>query len=260
MIKNIVALAVVGFMYPIWAQAELNIVISPEQPNSNDRIMVSVENSACMPGGVRTDLEKRKIEIDLGGSVSHIEKCLADNPDAPDFRKTLGPFESGDYSVVVFQYLGGLAIRLADSQVVTIAPAPPGLPNGGINGLYYDPEADGHYVNVLQFDYGTLILWTTFDAQGHQVLVYAVGDLNADRSQVIDAEAWINTGGSVSLSGELTPAQDEHWGRLSIEMTDCHGGVLRFDSDRADFGSGTMALHRLANVKQIGCFYAEPGG
>lgn len=128
---------------------------------------------------------------------------------------------------------------------------PIGLAEGGINGLYSVPGAGGHYVYILQNDYNTLVVWNTFDADGNPVWVYGIGELQNGRSLV--ADTYINRDGSVSLSGELEPAQDEHWGTLEIDMSSCTEGTVGYYSDLPEFGSGQFSIQRLAYVKQLGC-------
>jgi hypothetical protein len=128
---------------------------------------------------------------------------------------------------------------------------PIGLAEGGINGLYFDPEADGHYLYILQNDFNTLVVWNTFDPDGHPVWVYGTGELQNGRSLI--ANTYINRNGRVSLNGDIEPAQDEHWGSLEIDMTSCTNGTVGFDSDLPEFGSGQFSIQRLAYVKQLGC-------
>ena len=129
--------------------------------------------------------------------------------------------------------------------------SPIGLAEGGINGFYFDPAADGHYVYILENDYNTLVVWTTFDPEGHQVWVYGMGELKNGRSLI--ADTYINRDGRVTLNGDIEAAQEEHWGWLEVDMTSCTEGVVGFHSDLPEFGSGQFTIQRLAYVKQLGC-------
>ena len=128
---------------------------------------------------------------------------------------------------------------------------PASLAEGGVNGLYYNPDADGHYVYVLDNDHNTMVLWTTFDRDGNQAWIFGIGDLTAGRS--ISTQAYINLDGRITLDGNIEAAQAEEWGRLDVDMTNCWEGVVSFTSDRPEFGSGQFEIRRLAFVKQIGC-------
>ncbi len=129
--------------------------------------------------------------------------------------------------------------------------SPIGLAEGGVNGLYFDPDADGHYLYILENDYSTLVVWTTFDPDGHQVWVYGLGELKNGRSLI--ANTYINRNGRVTLNGNIEAAQEEHWGSLEVDMTSCTEGMVGFHSDLPEFGSGQFSIQRLAFVKQLGC-------
>lgn len=125
------------------------------------------------------------------------------------------------------------------------------LGEGGINGLYFNPEADGHYVQVLQTDYLTLVIWNTFDLDGNPVWVYGTGQLVDGRSVI--AETYVNRGAMVLPDAPVPDAETDYWGTLQLEMTDCQSGDIVFDSVDPNFGSGQFPIERLANVKQLGC-------
>ncbi len=126
-----------------------------------------------------------------------------------------------------------------------------GLGEGGINGLYFNPEADGHYLYILETDFTTLVVWTTFDADGNQAWVYGTGQLVDGRSVI--ADTYINRNGGYSPDGEIMPSEAEHWGRIEVDMTSCSEGLLAFYSDLPEFGNGQFPIKRLAFVKQLGC-------
>jgi len=128
---------------------------------------------------------------------------------------------------------------------------PIGLGEGGINGLYYNPEADGHYVYILQTDFTTLVVWTTFDADGNQAWVFGTGELIHGRSVI--ADTYINRNEGHSPDGEITASEAEHWGRIEVDMTSCTEGLVAFYSDLPEFGNGQFPIERLAYVKQLGC-------
>ena len=126
-----------------------------------------------------------------------------------------------------------------------------GLAEGGINGLYFNPEADGHYLYILENDHNTLVVWTTFDADGNPAWVYGTGELIDGRSVI--ADAYVNKNGGYSIGGEIVTSEAEHWGRLEIDMTSCTEGLVAFYSDLPEFGNGQFPIDRLAYVKQLGC-------
>ncbi len=126
-----------------------------------------------------------------------------------------------------------------------------GLSDGGANGLYYDPDHDGHYVYVLDNDYNTLVMWNTFDTQGNQAWVLALGDLANGQSMI--ADAYINKGGTLTASGPTNVSLDNFWGTIQIELDSCKEGTFYFDSVLPNFTKGQFRMKRLAGVTQIGC-------
>ncbi len=251
----------------IWAQDERELLIEPRLPDSGDLITISVTNSRCYGNAevFPPTPEDHSMWVRLTYLTGPYGQCLQSNPDAPDFETTIGPIPTGDYSVALFVNTGTLGSRVTDEKSFSVIDAPPAvkLSEGGITGLYYDPDADGHYVYVLETDYTTLIVWTTFDADGNQAWVYGTGELKNGNSVV--ANAYINRNGRVSLDGNIDPAQEEHWGWLRVDMTSCGEGVVSFHSDLPEFGSedlpefgsGQFPIERLAFAKQIGCAETE---
>ena len=112
-------------------------------------------------------------------------------------------------------------------------------------------EADGHYLYVLETDFTTLVVWTTFDADGNQAWVYGTGELIDGRSVI--ADTYINRNGGYSIDGEIVESESERWGRLEVDMTSCTAGLVAFYSDLPKFGRGQFPIERLAYVKQLGC-------
>ena len=125
------------------------------------------------------------------------------------------------------------------------------LVNGGINGVYFNPDADGHYISIIDNPYNTLIMWNSFDQDGNQYFVHGTGELVQGRSLI--ADAYINVSGSTSPEGEIVPAQELHWGTLEVDMISCNEGTLAFSSDFPEIGNGQVRLQRLVYVKQLGC-------
>lgn len=125
------------------------------------------------------------------------------------------------------------------------------LESGGINGVYFDPDADGHYISIIDTDYNTLVMWNSFDKNGNQYFVTGTGQLEMGRSLIADAYTTVN--GGTSPEGEILPAQAVHWGTLVVDMASCNEGTLAFHSEFPEVGSGQVRLVRIAYVKQLGC-------
>lgn len=125
------------------------------------------------------------------------------------------------------------------------------LSQGGINGLFYNPEADGHYVQILQTDFLTLVIWNTFDLDGNHIWVYGTGQLVDGRSVV--ADTYINRDVLVNPENPDKNSGAEYWGTIEVEMFSCEQGRIRYESLDPNFGSGEFQITRLAFIKQLGC-------
>ena len=148
--------------------------------------------------------------------------------------------------------MGAVELQL-DSEIEL---PPVHIADGGINGVYFDPDADGHYISIIDNDYNTLVMWNSFDKNGDQYFVHATGELVDGHSMI--ADAYVNVSGGTSPDGEILPAQAVYWGTLVIDMNSCNEGTLAFHSDLPEFGSGQVQLERIVFVKQLDCFESEP--
>jgi hypothetical protein len=128
---------------------------------------------------------------------------------------------------------------------------PTSLAEGGINGFYYNPDEDGHYVYVQQTDFTTLVMWNTFDAEGNQAWIYGTGKLESGRSVI--AKAYINRTGGLTPEGLISDIEAELWGELQVDMESCTNGFVGYRSLLPEFGTGQFPIERLAYVKQLGC-------
>jgi len=125
------------------------------------------------------------------------------------------------------------------------------LTDGGVNGLYFDPERDGHYITVLDNPNNVLVIWNTFDRDGNPAWVYGIGELVNGRS--VRAEAFTNEGGVMTDMGPEGIDRAVPWGTLLLELESCSQGTLIFDSHRPEFGRGQFQFQRLAFTRQLGC-------
>lgn len=240
------------------AQHDWEIVIEPAAPDSRDRITISVPDSACFVSSeVKQDLEDRFIGITLTYFLQYLEQCRNDAPDSPDFATTIDPLKPGEYSVILWTNWGGFGhpIVAERSFVVTEAPPVEALLDGGINGFYYNPDADGHYVYILETDFTTLVTWNTFDADGNQAWIFGTGKL--ENGKAVVANAYVNHSDGYSTDGTLKGLEVVHWGTLEVEMTSCWDGTVAYQSELPGFGSGEFPIRRLAFAKQIGCTEAD---
>lgn len=122
---------------------------------------------------------------------------------------------------------------------------------GGINGTWFQPENDGHYVVVNRNSATELVLiWMTFDRRGNQAWVYTVANFDGTRAS---GTAFVNRDGVLDQDGVPRGQAAEVWGTMRIDFASCGEATLRFASSSADFGSGVVSLSRLSEVSSIGC-------
>jgi hypothetical protein len=128
---------------------------------------------------------------------------------------------------------------------------PTSLAEGGINGFYYNPSDDGHYIYIQETDFTTLVMWNTFDSEGNQAWIYGTGTLESGKAIV--AEAYINRAGGLTPDGLIADVEAKEWGHLIVDMESCTNGLIDYQSVLPEFGSGQFPIERLAYVKQLGC-------
>lgn len=258
--KFAVALAAVVSLAsaPAFGQQEWEIVIEPATPDSNDLVTISVPDSACYYSAeLRENVVDNRISINLHYLSGPTEECLQNNPDAADFSQTIGPLRAGNYSAALFIFWNTRPNGLRATKVFQVTRSHlEALSDGGITGLYFNPEDDGHYISILQTKYNTLVIWNTFDIDGNQAWIYGVGQLEDGR--IVAAESYINR--SLGLShGNLSGLQVQPWGTLEVRMDSCLEGTVHYETRLPEFGAdqypvrGEFPIERLAYSKQLGC-------
>jgi|GEM_PF-1349511 len=126
------------------------------------------------------------------------------------------------------------------------------LTASGLNGFYFDPDANGHYVSLQRIhDNGDIaIVWSAFDASGNQAWVYGVGQLT---NKHIHASMSQNIGGVLQAGGPPKGSSVRPWGTVDIDLTSCALAQFTYQSGLDGFGSGQFPLTRLAFVSDFGC-------
>ena len=122
---------------------------------------------------------------------------------------------------------------------------------GGVNGTWFQPDNDGHYVVVNRNSPTELVvIWMTFDRDGNQAWVYTLADFDGSSAA---GPAFVNRDGVLGEDGVPRGQQAEAWGTMQIRFDSCDQATLSFASDSEAFGSGTVALGRLSQVDSLGC-------
>ena len=131
-----------------------------------------------------------------------------------------------------------------------------------MNGVYYDPAANGHYVSIQRIhDNGdVLVIWNTFDHKGNPAWIYGVGQIT---DKHIHAAMSQNLGGVLQVGGPAVGSTVRSWGTVDIDLTSCLLAQFNYQSSLFEFGSGQFPLtrsrdscgfrlQRLARIKQKG--------
>lgn len=122
---------------------------------------------------------------------------------------------------------------------------------GGVNGTWFQPDNDGHYVLVNRNSPTELLMiWMTFDRNGQQAWVYSVADFDGSTAS---GPAFVNRDGVLGDDGVPRGQQVEAWGTMRITFDSCDRATLHFSSEAASFGSGAVPLSRLSQVDSLGC-------
>jgi len=124
---------------------------------------------------------------------------------------------------------------------------------GGENGVYYDASQDGHYVTLEEVRPNVyLIKWETFDLNGQQAWIFALGSRVGD---TISGDAFIMPHGVLIPGGGADVNMDalQDWGTITLQLFNCRAGEFRYASSLPQFGSGSFPLDRLAFIEGLGC-------
>jgi len=126
------------------------------------------------------------------------------------------------------------------------------IAQGGMNGIFYDRAANGHYVTIQRVhdDDTALVIWNTFDRNGEQAWIYGVGHVDGRHLHV---EMSQNIGGTLQAGGPPIGSSVRAWGTVDIDISSCLSGTMHYASSLASFGSGSFPMDRLAYVSDIGC-------
>ena len=127
------------------------------------------------------------------------------------------------------------------------------ISGGGENGLFHSAGSDGHYVTIEEVRPNVFVIfWNTFDLDGNQAWVLALGNRVND---TITAEAYFQPDGKLVPGGGAAVDMEaqEVWGTVKLNLANCVSGTFTYDSDLPQFGSGSFSLNRLAFIEGVGC-------
>ena len=211
----------------------------------------------------------------LGGNVASEGSCgfssatndvITQSPGLGSFGNNGGlvptpalAYGSAAHGVSVAQYCEALdargytrAANTCDAGAYEYGGGSGALTANGMNGVYYDPAANGHYVSIQRIhDNGdVLVIWNTFDQKGNPAWIYGVGQIT---DKHIHAAMSQNLGGVLQVGGPAIGSTVRAWGSVDIDLTSCLLAQFNYQSSLPEFGSGQFPLTRLAIVTDFGC-------
>ena len=206
-------------------------------------------------GDLREDQFQIRAEADDGGilAADPVSNIFVDSTPP---RDSGSPARSGDTACERLDQRGFVRPTSDRCDIGAFEVSARGAP-GEIVGLWFDPNNDGHYLNVTQLPgQGVLMVWNTFDPSGRQLWVYGIG---AREGNSVRAMAYKNTGGILIPGQSPTAATASDWGQLSLLSVSCDRIEFSYQANDAHIGSGTLSLTRLASEDRLQCHSFHKG-
>lgn len=94
------------------------------------------------------------------------------------------------------------------------------------------------------------MIWNTFDADGAQAWINAVGSY---KDGVVTAKAYRILGGVLQPGGGASGGTETDWGAFRVTAHNCNEITVEYESTDPGFGDGTFEAKRLAYVHDLGC-------
>lgn len=126
------------------------------------------------------------------------------------------------------------------------------LAAGGMNGMWFNFDADGHYLHIMRVSPDRIhVTWTAFNHKADQIWIYSVAE--SVGSKTLSATAYININGQLIPGSSPSGSHVEEWGEIEIEFENCMKGIFKYRANDPNFGSGEFQIDRLAFVEGGGC-------
>lgn len=117
-------------------------------------------------------------------------------------------------------------------------------------GLWYDPAFDGEGYNLLGTEFGTLVYFYGYGADGQRL--WLISELNSSRIALdtpLTLEMSVGQEGG-NFSAPVPPDQLQIWGELTLTFSDCDMGT--FELDGLD-GVKTHEVQKLVGIEGNSC-------
>ena len=128
-----------------------------------------------------------------------------------------------------------------------------------IAGTWFNANHPGQGVQIQVVPHGQVVAsWYSFDDTGTPAVIIAQGPSSGNSAEL---DGVILDGGRFPTVATTTGAP-QPWGTLGLEVIDCNHATLTWETDRAGFADGTLALERLSAQQDAECAAPSvvPGG
>jgi len=136
--------------------------------------------------------------------------------------------------------------------------------NPGISGAWYDSDHDGEgwFVQLLD-ENRAVVYWFTYTPPAvggdqAQAWIGGVGEIRGSSIVVSAAQAMITRGPSFGAGFDPARVVRQPWGKFVLSFSACDEGVMYYQSDDLDFGSGSLDLARLTSIDSLDCNNPTP--
>lgn len=118
-------------------------------------------------------------------------------------------------------------------------------------GAWHDAARPGHgfFIQILPGQ-RMLAIWFAFDNAGQREWFGGVGTYQGNQALI---DATIYRGGRFPPRHDPATVQGEPWGTLRFTFTDCHKGMVAFETTRPGFATGSMSLDRITLPEGLSC-------
>jgi hypothetical protein len=123
-----------------------------------------------------------------------------------------------------------------------------------ISGVWYSPQrtGEGFVVEAIEDGRG-VVYWFTYQADGSGQQLWLTGDAFFDGTTLRIERLLEPIGARSGREFDNSALELGDWGSLTLEFDRDDRATARFDSQRAEFGSGEFTLERLARPMLADC-------
>jgi len=131
--------------------------------------------------------------------------------------------------------------------------------NARVSGAWFNPAQDGQGFIVERIDASrVLAYWFTYDADGHQMWMLGIGELESDgmMARILMEQA---SGGRFGDAFDPASVVLDNWGEVSLQFISCDEASYSWEAP-PPYGSGGYELMALTRLKGLSCEPAAESG